>query len=293
MQLVRGSIQHNAGLRRAQGDEVGFVVTVMDGRDRAAGLVRATLSLADGALRAAYVGSVVRGWDAAVLARALDAVCERAEQAESASREALLAIVDALNGTGMEEVVQRLREEAAEGSLLALERLIRHPGRGLRAGGVGGPLQERNPRVPDDGKGRPLTLGERKFLARRPDRETMQRLLGDPHPAVIHRLLGNPRVLEDDVVRLAARRPGRPEVLAEIARSTKWVHRPRVRMALVMNPATPTEIAARIGGLLLRHELEQVAQSPAVPAAVRAVCLEHLERRPPVRAAAEGDDRVH
>lgn len=194
--------------------------------------------------------------------------------------------MDALNGQEMDEVVQRLREEAAAGSLLALERLIRHPARALR-----GPSAERNPRVPDDGKGRPLTLGERKFLARRPDRETMQRLLGDPHPAVIHRLLANPRALEDDVVRLAARRPGRPEVLAEIARSTKWVHRPRVRIALVMNPATPPEIAARIGGLLLRHELEQVASSPAVPAAVRAVCLEHLERRPPVRGT--GDDQVH
>ena len=266
----------------------------MEGREReaaaATSLVRATLSLADGALRAAYVGSVVRGWDPAVLARALDAVCERAEQAEAASREALLSIVDALNGHGMEELVQRLREEAAAGSLLALERLIRHPSKTLRPP-PSGRQAEHNPRVPDDGKGRPLTLGERKFLARRPDRETMQRLLGDPHPAVIHRLLGNPRVLEDDVVRLAARRPGRSEVLAEIARSTKWVHRPRVRVALVMNPATPTEIASRITGLLLRHELEQVAGSPAVPATVRAVCLEHLGRRPPVRAP--GDDSVH
>jgi hypothetical protein len=262
-----------------------------EGRERAAGLVRVTLSLSDGGLRAAYVASVLRAWDPAVLARTLDAVCESAEQAEAAAREALLSIVDALNGHGMDELVQRLREEAAAGSLLALERLIRHPSKTLRPPAAGARQAEQNPRVPDDGKGRPLTLGERKFLARRPDRETMQRLLGDPHPAVIHRLLGNPRVLEDDVVRLAARRPGRPEVLAEIARSTKWVHRPRVRVALVMNPATPAEVAARIAGLLLRHELEQVAGAPAVPAMVRAVCLEHLGRRPPVRAPR--DDRVH
>jgi hypothetical protein len=168
--------------------------------------------------------------------------------------------------------------------------LIRHPVRGLRAPSS----TERDlakQRVPDDGKGRPLTLGERKSLARRPDRETMQRLLADPHPAVIHRLLRNPRVLEDDVVRLAARRPGHGAVLAEIARSTRWVHRPRVRLAIVMNPAAPPEIAARIVGLLLRPELTLVARSPAVPAPVRAVCLEHLQRRPPVRAT--DDDRVH
>jgi hypothetical protein len=249
--------------------------------------VRATLSLRDAALRASYVASVVRSSQVAVLARTLDALCERAEQAETAAREALLAVVDALNAPEMDEVVQRLREEAAGESLLALERLVRHPADGSRAdGAAASPGQPLN-----DGRGRPLTLGERKSLARRPDRDTMMRLLADPHPDVIHRLLRNPRVLEDDVVRLAARRPGRSDVLVEIARSTKWVHRPRVRMALVMNPATPTEIAARIAGLLLRHELELVAGSPAVPAPVRAVCVEHLERRPPVQG--DSDEHVH
>jgi hypothetical protein len=251
-------------------------------------LVGATLSLGDAALRAAYVASVVRAWEVSALAEALDAVCERAEQAEVAAREALLSIVDALNAEGMDDVVQRLREEAEGRSLLALERLIRHP---VRLGRAVADDKLRQDRVPFDGRGRPLTLGERKSLARRPDRDTMQRLIADPHPDVIHRLLRNPRVLEDDVVRLAARRPGRSEVLAEIARSTKWVHRPRVRMALVLNPATPAEIAARIAGLLLRPELELVAGAPHVPAAVRALCMEHLERRPPVERP--GDEGVH
>jgi hypothetical protein len=250
--------------------------------------VRAVLSLGDGGLRAEYVASVVRSWGVGVLAAALDELCERAEQGNPEAREALLAVVDALNAQGLDDVLQRLREEAAGESLLALDRLIRPPAKSGRPS-AGTPTSRA--KVPDDGKGRPLTLGERKSLARRPDRETMQRLLADPHPAVIHRLLRNPRVLEDDVVRLAAKRPGRSDVLAEIARSTKWVHRPRVRMALVMNPATPAEMAARIVGLLLRPELQLVAGSPGVPAPVRAVCLEHLERRPPVEE--HEDERVH
>ncbi len=52
-------------------------------------------------------------------------------------------------------------------------------------------------------------------------------------------------------------------------------------MALVLNPDTPLEIAAPVAGLLLRHELRLVASSPTVAQAVRALCLEHLERRPP------------
>jgi hypothetical protein len=255
---------------------------------RAEALVRATLSLADASLRASYVANLAREWDVNAFARALDVVCERAEQAQAASREALVAIVDALNGEGMAEVVQRLRDQTAGEPLLALERLVRPPLRAVRAA-----AGLRQGPVIDDGRGRPLTLGERKSLARRPDRDKMEQLLADPHPDVIRSLLRNPRITEDDVVRLAAKRPGRSEVLAVIARSTKWSHRPRVRMALVLNPATPSEIAARIAGLLLRPELDLVARSPGVPPIVRAVCLEHLERRPPVDRARDSGHRMH
>jgi len=115
----------------------------------------------------------------------------------------------------------------------------------------------------------------------------MQRLLTDPHPDVIRRCLRNPRVTEDDVVRLAAKRPCQGDVLVEIARS-RWAHRPRVRLALVVNPSTPVEMALRIAGLLLRPELVLVARSPGVSSALRALCMEHLERRPPVEASQDG-----
>jgi hypothetical protein len=249
----------------------------MNPYERADALVRTTIALADAGLRVSYVLDVARTWDVATFARALDIVCERAEQAEASSREALVAVIDALNAEAMRETVQRLREQAVGDSLLALERLVRFAFRPSRV------RESVRPESPiDSGQGRALTLGERKALARRPDRATMERLLADPHPDVIRPLLRNARITEDDVVRLAAKRPGRGEVLAEIARSTKWSHCPRVRMAVVMNPATPAEIAARIAGLLLRPELDLVARSPGVPATIRAVCLEHLERRPPI-----------
>jgi hypothetical protein len=66
-----------------------------------------------------------------------------------------------------------------------------------------------------------------------------------------------------------------------------------VRLALVLNPATPLEIAIRYAGLLLRPELDLVARSPGVSPAIRALCLEHLERRPPAERTAQDDDRLH
>jgi hypothetical protein len=216
--------------------------------------------------------------DVGNLAPILDHLCARAEQAEVPAREALVALVDALNHESCVDAVQLLREEALGVPYLALERLVRQPVAIIEPRDVGRPEDDR---IPDYGKGRPLTLGERKSLARKPDRGMMERLLRDPHPDVIRMVLGNPKVTEEDVLAVAARRPCRPDVLTEIARAPRWAHRGRIRMALVLNPDTPLEIAAPVVGLLMRHELRLVATSPTVAPAVRALCLEHLERRPP------------
>jgi hypothetical protein len=254
--------------------------------EQAEALVRATRSIPEADLRAAYVRKILLDGDVDVLAATLDVVCARAEQAEYAAREVLVALVDALHDPALSHVVQRLREEAVGVPHLALERLVRQPV------SISAPREIPQPeddRIPDYGRGRQLTLGERKSLARKPDRQMLERLLHDPHPDVIKMLLANPKLTEDDVLPLAARRPCRPDVLTEIARSTRWSHRPRVRIALVLNPDTPLEIAAPLVGLLMRHELSLVATSTTVAPAVRALCLEHLERRPPALDDAEDD----
>jgi hypothetical protein len=247
---------------------------------RAEAIVRGTLAVVESQLRASYVRTVVRDAKPEELAPALELVCARAEQAEPRAREWLVSLVDALAAVEPElrNAVRRLRGVAERDSHLALERVLRappsHPSVELEHPSKVPP--------PDYGKGRPLTLGERKSLARRPDRDMLARLLLDPHPDVIHRLLANPRLTEDDVIVLAAKRPARPDVLTEIARSEKWMHRSRIRLALVLNPNTPTEVSGPIVSLLARQELKAVAESTAVPRSLRALCLEHLERRPPV-----------
>ncbi len=248
-------------------------------------IVRVTRALPDLPLRVSYLAGILATTPIAPLAKALDALCARAEQAEVPAREVLLSVVDALGTPELKGIAQLLREEAAGESLLSLERLVRQPPPSRAVSEV----DPGEPRVPEYVKGRTLTLGERKSLARKPDRASIDRLLRDPHPVVIRRLLENPRVTEDDVVRLAARRPALPDVLVEIARTPAWLHRARVRLALILNPDTPPEVAAPLAGLLVRQELHLVAEAACVPPHVRALCLEHLQRRPPVEGESEGE----
>ncbi len=117
--------------------------------------------------------------------------------------------------------------------------------------------------------GRPLTLGERKSLARTHRREDLLLLLRDPHPAVVVILLDNPHLTESDVVRIAAFRPAVPESLARIAAHPRWSLRHLVKRALVFNPATPLADAIRIATTLRVAELGELAADPALPELLR------------------------
>lgn len=136
--------------------------------------------------------------------------------------------------------------------------------------------------VPDYGRGRVLTLGERKSLARRPDRRLIDRVLRDPHPDVIEMLLMNPRLTEPDVVRLCARRPNAPEILLRVFRSPRWAIRPKVRAALALNPSTPPAIAEAVVPLLAPEDLHALAQDDHAADVVRRRCIEVLSRFAPL-----------
>ncbi|HTR55195.1 MAG TPA: hypothetical protein VMJ10_31145 [Kofleriaceae bacterium] len=130
---------------------------------------------------------------------------------------------------------------------------------------------------------RPLTLGERKALARTHDREQLLLLARDPHPAVVSILLDNPHVTETEIVKMAALRPAASESLAKIAAHPRWSVRHAVKRALVFNPSTPLADAIRIATTLRRAELAEIAGEHSLPELLRthaADVLANLSSRP-------------
>jgi hypothetical protein len=130
----------------------------------------------------------------------------------------------------------------------------------------------------DLGGGRPLSLGERKSIARKRDRNLLARVIRDPHPDVIRILLDNPALVEDDVVRLCARRPVAPQVLVQVFQHARWVLRPRVRLSLALNPHTPEEVTLQILPHLGPSEVREVTQSGQLSERVRSACFERSDR---------------
>lgn len=227
-------------------------------------LLKLLYSLPEAGMRTSVLLERWRGTAPAEIFAFLCWLARRSRRRDPPARVGLAAVGDAIiraQGDGqlyelLAEVYRQAREQDEQTVVNLL--LISVPARG--------PLTEEE--AGGDRQLARLTLGERKFLARGRDRYRLDRLLTDADPAVIHNLLLNPRLTERDVVRMAARRPARDVILREIAAS-RFINRYRVKLALVSNPYTPTEIALKLVPFLLRPDLKRISTDNTLHQLVR------------------------
>jgi hypothetical protein len=208
----------------------------------------------------------------------LNRLCESAEALVESSREALVAFVALLVSENDVAWLDELRRSAHEAGYSSLERIQR--GYPVPSAHELEQADLHNPAL-----GRDLTVGERRSLARAPHRGKFDRLLLDPHPLVLRQLLGNPKLTENDVVKLAARRPARASSLNTLVEFPDWIVRTRVRMTLISNPMTPSRIAVPLTALATRPELAEIAENPSLHVVLRVLAQELLDRHPPLGPA--------
>ncbi|WP_242347137.1 hypothetical protein [Anaeromyxobacter terrae] len=130
-----------------------------------------------------------------------------------------------------------------------------------------------------------LSLGHKKAFARgRRDPDLLARLAAEGDPAVVVELLRNPQLTEPFVVRIAARRPCRPETLRLLFES-RWRTRPAVARALARNPYAEPEVALKLVPSLPAPDLRAVGEDLAIHPLVRALA-EMLGRERSARGGA-------
>ena len=237
-------------------------------------LQRQLQSLADLSLRKALMKGLLNQGPPQDAAYQLNELCEDCLLSHR-RRDVLLAVAVALTGFDDEHRLMQLREAATLRGYLTVERLLR------RGASNASTLDVEEPLPPNVERRRELTVGERRSLARRPDRSLFPALLRDPHPLVIRQLLHNPRLVEQDLLELVAERPARSTLMQELAQSERWLSRERLRNALLLHPGTPDFLAMPLFLVCTRPLLGQVMRSPELPASRRLAAREHLRLRPP------------
>ena len=232
-------------------------------------LIARLKALRDPRIRVRALVQALREGDPTAWVQILAAIMTRAHISDHPDVfEVLEAIIHAAADVALPYATrQQLYEAAMRQQLPAIARLflVASPPT-LGPGELAASLAPERPLRPS---GRPLTLGERKSLARTHDREQILLLLRDPHPAVVAILLDNPHVTEADIVRIAAARPAVPASLATLAAHPRWSVRHPVKRALVLNPSTPLADAIRIATTLRSQELRELAADPSVPEPLR------------------------
>ncbi len=235
-------------------------------------------NLADHKLRVAFATAELNRLPAGDVATGLNLVCRLAEQSDMTARQVIGAFAPTIVDAQALDKVWSVRTTAAAMALMSVSRFLRASSpEGHLLDDKGNAMRSA---VLQSASGKPLTLGERRMLARRPSRATLNQLMRDPHPMVTRIVLNNPRITEDDVVRMAAHRPAMADIAREIAMA--WSRSTRVRMALILNPGLPPAITVPLLPLLTRPELASVMQAADLPLVVRATAREHHELRPPM-----------
>ena len=127
--------------------------------------------------------------------------------------------------------------------------------------------------------GQPMPLGARKSAARTRDRAVLTHLIHDPNMQVVEVLLGNPNLVEADLLVMAAKRPADRRVLQRIANHPRWSQSRRVRVALALNPDCPLPLACRLCLDFRDSDLRDVARNAGSPPLLRGHATRLLERR--------------
>ncbi len=242
---------------------IGNDTNVASVSQQAAALAIRLNACADVRIRIQYLRNEIRSLEADALADMVTVVAGSAEAGEPHHANLLLAVAVALADPSLTS----LRRAAAD--------LARTRGQDDAARLLDVPSEDPHalrPRRTKTETGRPLTLGERKSLARRRERNLLARAIRDPHPDVIRILLTNPALTEDDVVRLCAGAHTPPSVLREVFRNPTWVVCYRVRRTIVKNPQCPADIALQLATLLTAPDAQEIAQTLRLPLELRQAC---------------------
>lgn len=244
-----------------------------DGSDA---LIRSLVALPELGLRTTWLCEKLSSLPAGRAAAGLDDLVSRAQGGHEMARAALLPLALAFVRLRETSYLWALREEAKHRAYLSLERMLRDNF------GPTPVLYEQEPRVPDYGGGRELTVGERRSMARRPTRTQVERLLLDPHPLVLAQLFACPHLTEPDVLRIITKRPARLPAIEAVVQSSRWMARRRVRLALVLNPGCPHGVALPLIATCPRDDLKLIVRTTTISASLRAVAHELLQRLPPI-----------
>lgn len=113
-----------------------------------------------------------------------------------------------------------------------------------------------------------MTVSEKMKLALKGNQEARTLLIKDSNKIVSSSVLKNPKVTEEEIMRLTASKGTSDDLLRQVARGKDWMKSATIKRNMVTNPKTPLSISMRLVRSLNKKDLEKISKSKNIPNAL-------------------------
>ncbi len=113
-----------------------------------------------------------------------------------------------------------------------------------------------------------MTVADKMKLALKGNNEARGLLIKDSNKIVCSSVLKNPKITDEEVIRLTASKGTSDDLLRQVAKNKEWMKSSQIKKNLVTNPKTPLPISMKLIRSLDKKGLEKVGNSKNIPNAL-------------------------
>ncbi len=124
-----------------------------------------------------------------------------------------------------------------------------------------------------------MSMGQKIKLALSGNKSSRELLVKDANKMISLAVLKNPRITEDEVLKVANTKGTPEDLLRQIARNKEWIKSYSIKMGMISNPKTPLAISIKLMDTLYENDLKKVAKSKNVPSALASSARRKLEAK--------------
>ena len=124
-----------------------------------------------------------------------------------------------------------------------------------------------------------MTVVDKIKLAMTGNKEARALLIRENNKMVARCVIRNPRISEDEVVKIAMSRNTSDEILREISRNEEWLKNYKIKKGLVTNPKTPIPISLKHMNYLRERDIRDLSKSRGVANVVRSAAKRLVDGR--------------
>ena len=122
-----------------------------------------------------------------------------------------------------------------------------------------------------------MTMAQKVKLALSGNKSARELLIKDSNKMISLAVLKNPRMTEDEVLRLTSAKGTPEDLIRHVARNKEWLKNYNVKMGIVANPKTPLTISIKLLDHLYDKDLKNISKSKNVPSVLASTARRKIE----------------